>query len=124
MVAMTQAEDPQPERPPVGTLIDFVYGVDENNPLDIEVAVKQDGRVVVFHNKPFKTDISWLEFDLLTNELDFVLDDGNIRDAGIPLKPGIAKHMQNSHQILMVLMDDSTGEAKEGKYVPLIIHRS
>ncbi len=118
-------EDTQNEisdRPPVGKLIDFVYGVDENNHLEIEVAIKEDGRVAVFHNRPFKEDVAWFEFDLGTNKLDFVLNDGDIRDIGVPLHNAVAKHMQNSHQILMILMDNDTGEAKEGNYVPLIIH--
>ena len=110
------------ERPPVGNLIDFVDGVDDDGRLDIEVAIKQDGKVVVFHSHPFKTDISWFEFDLTSNRLDFVLDDGQVRDIGLPLLNNVAKHMQNSHQILMVLMDPETGEAEEGNYVPLIIH--
>ena len=53
-------------RPEVGTLIDFVYGVDENRTLQIEVAVREDGKCAVFHDKPFKSDVSWLEFDLDT----------------------------------------------------------
>ena len=110
-------------RPDVGTLVDFVYGVDEDNPLDIEVAVNEEGRVVVFHDKPFKVDLSWFEYDLGTSKLDFVLDDGEIRDAGMQIAPQISKHMQNSHQILTVLIDDKTGELKEGKYIPLILHQ-
>ena len=110
------------DRPQVGNLTDFVYGVTEDNRLDIEVAIKEDGRVVVFHSHPFKNDVAWFEFDLGTNTLDFVLDDGDIRDIGLPLSKNVAKNMQNSHQILMVLLDPETGEAKEGNYVPLIIH--
>ena len=124
MSAMTDDFHIEPERPSASGLNDFVYGVDENNHLDIEVAIKEDGRVVVFHNKPFKNELSWFEFDLETNKLDFVLDDGDIRDIGLPLSSAVAKHMQNSHQILMVLLDNDTGEAKEGNYIPLIIHRS
>lgn len=112
------------QRPEVGTLVDFVYGVDDDNPLDVEVAVDDVGKVVIFHNKPFKTEIAWLEFELETNMVNFILEDGKIRDIGLPLKEGIAKNMQNSHQILMVLLDDDTGDAKEGNYVPLIIHQT
>jgi hypothetical protein len=110
------------DRPPVGNLTDFVYGADADNPLHIEVAIKEDGKVVVFHDKPFKKDISWFEFDLDTNKFDFIMDEGDLRDFGMPLDKSVAVHMQNSHQILMVLLDDDTGEAKEGNYVPLIIH--
>jgi len=124
MEAMTSTGEHSPQRPPVGNLTDFVYKTDDAEELEIEVAVKEDGRVAIFHNMPFKNELSWLEFDLGSNELDFVLDDGDIRDIGIPLNPGIARNMQNSHQVLMILLDNETGEAKEGFYIPLIIHRN
>ena len=125
MDVMTEHSEPHmSERPPVGNLTDFVYGITDHNRLDIEVAIKADGRVVVFHSHPFKKDVSWFEFDLNSNKLDFIFDDGEIRDIGLPLSKNVAKYMQNSHQILMVLLDLETGEAKEGNYVPLIIHRA
>ncbi len=121
---MTEPSLPKPERPPVGNLTDFVVGVDKAGKLDIEVAIKEDGHVIVFHSHPFKKEVSWFEFDLRTNKLDFVIDNGDVRDVGLPLTQDVAKHMQNSHQILMVLMDPKTGEATQGNYVPLIIHRT
>ncbi len=109
---------------PKPNLTDFVEGIDETNRLDIEVAIKEDGHVIVFHSHAFKNDVSWFEFDLGTNKLDFVLGDGDMRDIGLPLTNNVAKHMQNSHQILMVQMDPKTGEATNGRYIPLIIHKT
>lgn len=109
---------------PAGNLTDFVYGVTDDSRLEIEVFVKDDGKCVIFYNKPFKSQVSWLEYDLGTCKLDFVLDNGDIRDIGIPLRSELSKNMQNSHQVLMVLMDEETGLAKEGVYIPLILHRS
>ncbi len=120
---MNETPAQTPEKTPVGNLTDFVSGVDANNHLDIEVAVKDDGRVVVFHNRPFKVDVSWFEFDLSESKLDFVMENGDIRNVGMTLNAGITKYMQNSHQILMVLMDDATGDAVQGNYIPLVIHR-
>ena len=114
----------QGDKPMVGNLVDFVEGVDKDNPLYIEVAVDEQGKVIVFHNKPFKQEVSWYEYDLDNSQLSFIMDGGVIRDSGMKLVPQIAKNMQNSHQILMVLIDDDTGEASEGDYVPLIIHKS
>lgn len=121
---MTDNQEIEPQRPPVGALVDFVYGVDEENPLHIEVAVNEVGKVVVFHDKPFREDIAWFEYDIGASKLDFVLDDGELRDIGMPLAPQISKYMHNTHQILMILLDDDTGEAKEGNYIPLIIHQT
>jgi hypothetical protein len=111
-------------RPPVGNLTDFVEGVDEKNPLDIEVAVNENGKIVVFHNRKFRNEVSWFEFDLGNYALDFVMDEGEIRNAGVALTKQMAKYMQNSHQILMVLLDNETGQAAQGNYIPLIIHQN
>lgn len=112
------------DRPLTDTLIDFVEGVDNENPLDIEVAVNETGRVVLFHNRKFREPIAWFEYDLDTCKLDVVLEDGSSRDSGMPLKSSMSKYMQNSHQILTVHLDDDTGEAVEGTYIPLIIHKA
>lgn len=105
-----------------GNLTDFVYDATEESKLEITVAVKDDGKCAIFHNKPFKNSLSWLEFDLHNCKLDFVLDDGDIRNVGLPLQKELSKNMQNSHQVLMVWLDDTTGQAREGRYVPLILH--
>ncbi len=52
------------------------------------------------------------------------MDNGDIRDFSIPIRPELARYMQNAFQVLMVLMDEDSGEPVEGDYVPLIIHRS
>jgi len=113
----------QENRPPVGNLTDFVIGVDKNNPLDIEVAVNEEGNVIVFHNKQFKDPLSWFEYDLEDSRLDFVMNDGDVRNARMRVPPAISKFMQNTHQILTILLDDETGQAVQGTYVPLIVHR-
>lgn len=105
------------------SLVDFVHGVDEEHKLLVQVAVKEDGRCAVFYNRPFKEDPAWLEFNLGTQILDFVLDNGESRNTELPLGQDVSKNMQNTHQVLMVLMDDDTGQAKEGRYVPLILHK-
>lgn len=120
---MNQTPNHSPDRPPVGNLTDFVSGVDANNKLDVEVAVNDKGKVVVFHNRPFKNEVSWFEFDLDNSKFDFIMGNGEIRNASLPLDPRMAKYMQNTHQVLMVLIDPKTGEATQGNYVPLIIHR-
>ena len=120
---MTALETPQGPRPPVGSLNDFFEKGTGHENLYIEVAIKEDGKVVLFHNRAPKAPVSWFEFELGTGKLDFVLDDGAVRDIGLPLRQAVTKHMQNAHQILMVWMDDKTGEVKEGHYVPLVVRR-
>ena len=107
-----------------GTLVDFFYSVEEGSQLMVEVTVKDDGKCAIFYNKPFKHDPAWIEFNLGTSRLDFVLEDGETRHMPLAFKDGIARHMQNTHQMLMILLDDDTGVPKEGTYVPLILHTS
>lgn len=112
----------QPTSPTYGNLLDFVYHVEGSGPLLVEVGVKKDGKVAIFHNKSFKHDLSWVEYDIGRNKVDFIMDDGEVRNVGVPVNKDVAKYMHNTHQVLMVLLDDETGEAKEGYYIPLIIH--
>jgi len=116
-------ETPHTEAPNVGNLTDFATELGKDGRLDIEVSIKEGGHIVVFHSHPFKNDVSWFEFDLDNNKLDFILEDGNMRDFGFPLTQDVAKHMHNAHQVLMVWMNPKTGEANQGRYVPLIVHR-
>lgn len=118
----TEAHTNTLERKDVGTLVDLVDGVDDDNPLDVEIAINESGRVVFFHDKPFKGELSWLEFNTGDCHLNFVMGDGASRQIGMPLAPEISKYMHNTHQILTILMDDKTGEAKKGQYIPLILH--
>jgi len=111
--------DPKAQR----NVSDFVEGVSKENPLYLEVAVNPIGKVIVYHDKPFKSDIAWFEFDLGTNKLDFIMDDGDVRDIGMALHENLAKNMHNSHQVQMVLIDKNTKEEKNATYIPLIIHQ-
>lgn len=117
----TEANTPQKE---FGNVLDFVYNAEGSGEFQLEISVMKDGKVAVFHNKPFKSDISWLEYDVTANRLDFILNDGEVRNIGFPVKPSIAKNMQNTHQILLILLDPESGDAKEGYYIPLIIHQN
>ena len=96
----------------------------DDDDMRVELAVNDRAEAIVFHNKPFAKIISWLEFDLDTSRLTFIMDDGDSRDFGIPVHPKLARYMQNAFQVLMVYMEDSSDEPIEGGYIPLMIHRA
>lgn len=122
-VIMSKTPNESLKNPLIKSLRDF-FDIEKDAYLDIEVAIKEGGHAVIFHSHPFRDNLLWMEFDLDTNKLYFVLDDGAMRDCGISLDVSVAKHLQNSHQLLMVLLNPETGEAKEGNYIPLTIHRT
>ncbi|MBL3676188.1 MAG: hypothetical protein JKP92_01585 [Alphaproteobacteria bacterium] len=119
-----EAPAPAPEREETGTLEDFMVYKGPEDISRVKVAAREDGRVVVFHSRPFVEDLAYLEFDLGTGHLTFLREDGAMRDFGTPIPAHMAKNMQNTHQVFLVLMDEATGQGVRGRYVPLIVHRS
>ncbi|NCC22458.1 MAG: hypothetical protein EOM26_08345 [Alphaproteobacteria bacterium] len=89
----------------------------------IDLVVNEGAKVAVFHTKPFRKKLSWLEFDLDQSRLDFVMGDGDVRNFGTPIPRHFAREMQNAHQVLMVLMDEDAGEPVASGYFPLILHK-
>jgi hypothetical protein len=110
---------------PQTTNIEYNKGQAPFDPaMRVELAVNDRAEAIVFHNKPFVQELSWLEFDLDEGKLTFVMESGDLRDFNIPVRPELSRYMQNAFQVLMVLMDERTGEPVEGGYIPLIIHRA
>lgn len=92
--------------------------------MKVELYVNDRAEALVLYDRPFSKKLSWLEYDLGSSKLDFVLEDGGFRNFGIPVHPNLAKYMQNAFQVLMVQMDEDSGEQIDGGYFPLIIHRA
>ena len=90
----------------------------------VDLVISDTAEVHVFINKHFKKKLSWLEFDLDTKNLDFIMNDGDIRNFGAKVPDHLAKHMHNAYQVMMVLMNEETGQPIAGDYFPLIIHRA
>ncbi len=112
------------DTPIAGNLTDFFTEVDDDNPLDISVSIRQSGKVIVFHNRPLKEDIAWFEYHLGTKKLFFVIEDGTMHDIGMPLSQEVSNNMQNAHQIMMIYINADTGEGVTGSYSPLILHQT
>ena len=91
--------------------------------LRAELVVNDRAEAMVLHNMPFDKELSWLEYDLDSSRLEFVMEDGDVRDFGLPVDPLLSKYLQNAYQVLMVLMNEKTHEHSEEGYWPLIIHR-
>jgi threonyl-tRNA synthetase len=102
-------------------------GIHPDLKIKVELYVNDRAEAIVFYDRPFNKQLSWLEYDLDDDRMDFVMEDGDIRNFGIPIDPKLKKYLQNSHQVLMVKTDDKSGqkiEAVEGEYFPIIIHRA
>lgn len=92
--------------------------------MSVELLINDRAQATILYDRPFSKKLSWLEYDLDSSKLDFVLEDGDLRNFGIPVHPKLAKYMQNAYQVLMVQVDKEADESYDNGYVPLIIHRA
>ena len=113
----------------VDTLIDYVDGATVENDLHLEVAVKKDGEIAAFYDKPFKVDFLRAEFFESERMLVFLTKEGSRRSAGLPLTESMTHNLINKspEKILMIYQeaDDDGGELQpiEGFYLPLDIYQ-
>lgn len=114
---MHASQSPFPSAPIAGTRA-------ENPDMDmtIDLFIHQGAEVCVFHDKPFTKSLSWLEYDTKTNMIDFVMEDGDVRNFGIPVDASLKKYFHNAHLVSIVLWNAVTKKAESGVDLPLIIH--
>lgn len=93
-----------------------------NPDMDIALhyALGEDGLIWLYHDKPFSKALSWIEYDLENSRIDFILEDGDFRNFGIPIDRAYARHLQNMHSIPVILREGQN--VLDGEYYPLIIH--
>ncbi|MCD8497069.1 MAG: hypothetical protein LRZ85_02675, partial [Alphaproteobacteria bacterium] len=83
---------PQTPEPQVyNNIVDFVYDPKGTGDLDIEVAIREDGKVAIFHDKPFKRELSWIEYDMQAGQLHFIMENGDLRIMGLSVRPELKK---------------------------------
>lgn len=89
--------------------------------MEIYMIKGETGKVYIIHDRPFKMGApSWLEYDLETGYINFIMDDGNIRDFGIAIDTDFAPDIKNYNDITMALVKNSI--YVDGAKYPLIIH--
>lgn len=97
---------------------------DHHPDLDMEVyfTLHDDGDGFIIHDRPFQQTLSWIEYDTTNGRLDFIMDDGDVRNFGIPVAPEFGVYLRNIQNIAIVLMIE--GKAVGGEELPLIIHHA
>jgi hypothetical protein len=86
-----------------------------------ELVLNDMGEVFVFHNKPFASELKRIEYNRLTKTMNFIVND-RPRNFGMPVDPKLAKYFETASRVLVVLMNEKTGEPIEGNYRPVIIY--
>lgn len=91
--------------------------------IDVEAFLLLDNPndAYIFHEQQFDGTLSWLEYDLKTGRLDFIMDDGALRNFGIPVSKDIGDYLQNIHFICVAHKNGGTVLSEVD--LPLITHR-
>jgi len=90
---------------------------------DMEVALihDQDDLLYIIHDKPFTNTLSWVEYDIETGMLNFIMDDGALQDFGIPISSQYKDNLSVMPEIAIAYLNK--GEFQSGFEYPLIVHK-
>ena len=72
----------------------------------MEMCVAMDDTVCVIYNKPFVKELSWVEYDTSDHRLDFIMEDGDIRNFGIPVPTSVQPYMVGKPFIAFIKEED------------------
>lgn len=108
---------PFPSNPISGT-----RAVNADMGMNLDLIVSDRAEICVFHDKPFSKILSWLEYDSRTNRVDFIMEDGDIRNFGIPVEAKLRPYFHNAYVVNIVEMNPTTKKVVGGMELPLIIH--
>ena len=98
--------------------------INKNHPdYDMEIYLMRgiQGGLYIIQDRPFSAGIlSWVEYDHENGMLNFIMDDGDIRDFGMPISPEFAEDLVEYKNILIALIQNSL--YVDGAEFPLIVH--
>jgi hypothetical protein len=88
----------------------------------LEIVVNERSEAFLFHDKPFPEKLKRIEIHRLAGSLELVFDNGRVRDFGMPVDDRLLRYFENADRILVVEMNEKTGEPVEGDYYPAVIY--
>ncbi|MBU6234563.1 MAG: hypothetical protein KGQ41_01850 [Alphaproteobacteria bacterium] len=86
----------------------------------IYVFVSDNRDICFFHDKPFSKTLSWLEYNPDRNMIEFVMEDGDVKDFGVPLPDKYRADVVASKNCYVIQQDPETKKVIKGKDLPLI----
>ena len=86
---------------------------------EIEFIVNDIGNVLLLHKGALKHPYSWAQYDQTTNIFQFITDEGEIQNLGLPINLAMASPFNRTNEIIMVETDD-TGQHKDLRFIKFI----
>jgi hypothetical protein len=94
----------------------------EDPSLDMRLVVSDSGVIYVFHNRALSGSFKRLEYNRLTHRLGLRMRNGELRDSSVSLPAKFAPALEQGHRIMMVQMDEKTGNPIGGADFPLLVY--
>ena len=93
-----------------------------HNVVDIEAFLLLDNPndAFIFHEHPFDNELSWLEYDAQTARIDFIMQDGALRNFGTPVADHMKEYLNHMHSVCVARTNNGVVISEQD--VPLIIH--
>lgn len=93
----------------------------EDNVVNVDLVIDEAGDAFVICDRAFNKSIGWFEYDHQKASLDFVMDDGETRNYGIPVARDIQPYFLQHTQLTYVLKSTDGGEDYASH--ALIVHK-
>jgi hypothetical protein len=94
----------------------------EDPSLDMRLVVSDSGVIYVFHNRALSGSFKRLEYNRLTHRLGIRMRNGELRDGSVSLPERFAPMLDHGHRVMMVQMDEKTGNPIGGADFPLLVY--
>lgn len=98
--------------------------IDKNHPdYEMEIYLMKGDKddLYVIQDRPFAAgNLSWIEYDVETQLMHFIMDDGDLRDFGIEIDIAFAPNLKDQTSLPIALIQNSL--FIDGAQFPLIVH--
>lgn len=91
--------------------------------MNIDYFVTERVEVCVMHDRPFDKALSWIEYDMTTSRLELIMEDGDIRNYGIPVSPKLKPYFMNTSIVYVIQLNAQERSAENTQELPLIMHQ-
>jgi hypothetical protein len=88
----------------------------------VKLFVTSEGELCIFHDRPFSKDLSWLEYDARSHMVDFVMDDGDLRNFGIEVPHRLRYYFHKQHRVSVIQLNPSSKKVENAIDAALILH--
>ncbi|MCB1555946.1 MAG: hypothetical protein KDJ15_01395 [Alphaproteobacteria bacterium] len=87
--------------------------------MEVDLVVKEDGRIFLLHDKPFRDILNWVEFDRDRGVLSLVTQKGRTQDLGMDIPEDTQDFMLETQNISLWRMQD--GQIADMYILPFLV---